>query len=280
MKYIAHYRDLFDPGRYLDEFRSFISTVEYSDRSPLNTEMFYMWCMIRALQPRLFIESGTFRGYSASIICEALARNDTAATFLTIGFNLEDCIPFAKQRLAPFSFARVIEGDSRQVLKRFDGATDKAAFFIDGPKGENMYPLLKLVLKKFPDFLFVAVHDCNKESGSGNRYCINNFFGTEFPILYSDTPFQQEYAELDSSIVGRSKLVSWSPFHLDGQPIDSYGTETGFVLGRSLAESSTHTLVHALSRYWRINIRSRLGSVIRRVKAFVRRRKPDTGTAG
>lgn len=63
-KKCMNYKDLFSPEDYLKEFNEFLGTVEYSDRNPLNTEMFFMWCMIRRFKPLLFIESGTFRGYS------------------------------------------------------------------------------------------------------------------------------------------------------------------------------------------------------------------------
>ena len=91
---------LFCAQDYLQEFKEFSSQVEASGRNPLNSEMFFLWCMIRTTRPQLVIESGTFRGYSASFICEALRQNDNQAEFVTFGYNLENCLPYARQRLA------------------------------------------------------------------------------------------------------------------------------------------------------------------------------------
>lgn len=260
---LLHYTDLFNPERYLKEFKSYINEVEYTDRTPLNTEMFYMWCMIRTLKPEIFIESGTFKGYSASIICEALSRNDNNPKFITIGFNLDNCIPYATKRLSKYKFAKVIEGDSREYLKNFKIINKRAAFFVDGPKGSNMYPLFKIILKKFPDFQFIGVHDCNKENGSGNRYCINNFFGREFPILYSDIPFQEKYSHLDKPLINASTVKQWRPYHFNDEPIESYGTETGYIIGLYKEDvNDLEKFYYGVSRYWRISLKSKLATVL------------------
>ena len=100
------HNNFFRAEQYLAEFSDFLSTVEWSDRSPLNTEMFFLWSMIRATKPELFIESGTFRGYSANFICEALKRNNNGAKFITFGFNLEHCLPSARERLKQYTYPR------------------------------------------------------------------------------------------------------------------------------------------------------------------------------
>ena len=109
--------EFFQDDEYLDEFEDFVGTVTWSDRNPFNTEMFFLWSMIRSTKPKLFVESGTFKGYSANLICEALERNGNGAEFITIGFNFQNCLPFARRRLEGYRFARVIEGDSREILK-------------------------------------------------------------------------------------------------------------------------------------------------------------------
>ncbi|RLC81225.1 MAG: hypothetical protein DRJ03_08275 [Chloroflexi bacterium] len=87
--------EFFQDDEYLDEFEDFVGTVTWSDRNPFNTEMFFLWSMIRSTKPKLFVESGTFKGYSANLICEALERNGNGAEFITIGFNFQNCLPFA-----------------------------------------------------------------------------------------------------------------------------------------------------------------------------------------
>lgn len=228
---MRHLRNhFFDDSEYLDEFADFLKTVVWSDRSPLNTEMLFLWSMIRSTKPQLFIESGTFKGYSADFICEALTHNHNDAEFTTYGFNLEDCIPFARERLARHPFARVIEGDSRVMLRDRPRETRATAFFIDGPKGKNLPPLLFNILARFPNVLFIAIHDCQRESGSRNREYLEGFFGWEFPVMYCDADFQDKFRYLDEPLVGKSQLVDWKPYHWNGARQASYGTETGYVL--------------------------------------------------
>jgi predicted O-methyltransferase YrrM len=227
--------DLFNPDEYLAEFKAFLPSVAFSDRNPLNTEMFFLWCMIRTQRPALFIESGTFRGYSASFICEALARNDDGAEFITIGFNLDDCLPYARERLAHYPFAQVVEADSREYLAARGHEQRHTAFFIDGPKGCNMFPLFKVIERHFNDVAFIAVHDCERESTSYNRKRVRQFFGLDHPILFCDTTFQTRYQDMDEPLIGRSELADWRPFHFKGAPRESYGSETAYVLrGREL----------------------------------------------
>lgn len=224
------YRDLFNPDDYLDEFRAFLPSVEFSERNPLNTEMFFLWCMIRAQRPQLFIESGTFRGYSATFACEALARNDDGAEFVTIGFNLENCLPFARERLARYPFARVVEADSRQLLAEWPPEQRRTAFFVDGPKGRNMLPLFDVLERRFTKVSFIAVHDCERESTSRNRRRVRQFYGLEHPILYCDSAFQVPLQDMDTPLIGRSELADWRPFHFKGADRKSYGSETAYIL--------------------------------------------------
>ncbi len=228
MEYL--YNKFFFSEQYLEEFTNFLTTIQWSDRSPLNTEMFFLWSMIRATKPKLFIESGTFRGYSANFICEALRLNNNGAEFITFGFNLENCLPFARARLKKYPFAKVIEGDSRIHLKSRPIETRSTAFFIDGPKGRNMPPLFSVIGKKFTNIQFVAIHDCQQESGSGNRKYLTKFFGGEYPIMFCDPAFQNKLSHLDKPLIGKSELVDWKPHHWNGAKQNSYGTETGYVL--------------------------------------------------
>lgn len=222
--------EFFRDDEYLDEFSDFLRTVVWSDRNPLNTEMLFLWSMIRSTKPKLFVESGTFRGYSANFICEALERNDNGAEFVTYGFNLGNCLPFARTRLGKYPFAGVVEGDSREFLKAWPRESRSTAFFIDGPKGRNMPALFFTILAKFPNMLFIAVHDCQKESGSRNRWYLVEFFGREYPIMFCNAGFEEKFSHLDDPLIGKSELVNWEPYHWNGIKQDSYGTETGYVL--------------------------------------------------
>lgn len=186
--------------------------------------------MIRATRPELFIESGTFRGYSANFICEALKRNDNGAVFVTYGFNLENCLPFARVRLQRYPFATVVEGDSRKALRSWQKETRSTAFFVDGPKGRNIPPLFLAISQNFRNTRFIAVHDCQKESGSRNRMYVSSFFGGEYSIMFCDSRFQEKLSFLDEPLIGKSHLVDWMPYHWNGAKQDSYGTETGYVL--------------------------------------------------
>jgi len=170
------YERFFAKDAYLAEFQRFLPTVEWSDRSPLNTTMFFLWSMIRSTKPKLFVKSGTFMGYSAHFICEAIRLNDNDARFVTFGFNLENCMPFARKRLRNYPFAEVVEGDSRNLIGQLRTAVP-AAFYVDGPKGVNMLPLFYEILGGFENIEFVAMHDCERGSGSRNRWYVERFFG-------------------------------------------------------------------------------------------------------
>lgn len=226
--------NFFQDDEYIDEFSDFIRTVIWSERGPLNTEMFFLWSMIRAVKPKLFIESGTFKGWSANVICEALKRNDNGAEFITFGFSEENCLSFAKQRLNKYPFANIIEGDSRKILRSWPKQTRSSVFFIDGPKGRNMPPLFFIILKNFSNVKFIAVHDCQKESSSWNRWYLNQFFGKEFPIMFCDSSFQNRFSYLDEPLIGKPELLGWKPHQWNGVPQDSYGIETGYVYSHPL----------------------------------------------
>ena len=224
------FREFFNENQYLEEFVSFLSKVSFTDRNPLNTEMFFLWCMIRSTKPKVFIESGTFKGYSANFICEALSHNDNDAKFITFGFNLENCLPFALERLKNYPFAQVVMGDSRQLVAAMPKQADSTAFFIDGPKGRNMIPLFRAILARFTNIQFIAIHDCQKESGSRNRWHMQSFFSGEFSTMFCDSKFQDNFSYLDKNLIGKSELVDWKPYSWNGQKQDSYGSETGYVL--------------------------------------------------
>ena len=242
---IAH--GLFDPNNYLKEFREFSAGVELSGRNPLNTEMFFLWSLIRTSRPELFIESGTFRGYSAMFICEALHRNDNGAEFITFGYNLENCLPYARQRLTKYPFARVVEQDSRIGIRQFAGDPRSAAFFIDGPKGRNMPALFGAILRDFENLSFVAVHDCQPESTSGNRGYMEDYFGWQYPIHYCDSRFELAYKDLDRPL---ENSAGWQPYQLNGVPQKSYGTETGYVLAHMPQSFSPQKRLVFLARRW------------------------------
>lgn len=226
----ASYRDLFDPDEYLQEFEEFLPSVQYTERNPLNTEMFYLWCMIRSQKPELYIESGTYQGYSATFACEALSRNNNDAEFITVGFDLDDCLRHARARLDKYPFAQVIEADSREFIKARASEQKRTAFFIDGPKGRNMFPLFKIIRERFEHFAFIAIHDCEREGTSHNRFRVRQFYGLDYPLLFCGTDFQTAYREMDVPLIGRSEMVDWKPFFFNGQDRESYGTETAYVL--------------------------------------------------
>jgi len=260
MHHLRH--KFFRDDEYLDEFADFLSTVVWSDRSPLNTEMLFLWSMVRSTKPELFVESGTFKGYSADFICKALEHNDNDAEFITYGFDLENCLSFAKERLEKYPFARVVEGDSRKLLKAWPREMRPAAFFIDGPKGRNMIPLFLIIVAKFSNIRFIAVHDSERESGSANRHYLTAFFGGEYPITFCDSDFQDKLSHLDSPLIGRSGLMHWQPYQWNGMKRRSYGTETGYVLpALGKVDTAVPRMLFYLYRQFRFRVYYHLGSV-------------------
>jgi hypothetical protein len=189
--------------------------------------------MIRSTQPELFIESGTFRGYSANFICEALSLNNNDPEFISIWFHIDNCLTYASDRLSKYEFAKVIEGDSRSFISSYKNENRLSAFFIDGPKGRNIPSLFFSILKKFRNVAFIAVHDCEKESGSGNRGYSTNFFRNEFKYLFCDSQFQEQYDFLDRKLVDRPEMDYWQPYRVLGSPRESYGTQTCYIIPRN-----------------------------------------------
>ena len=212
----------------LPEFYAFAQNVKWTGRNPLNTELFFLWSIIQKLQPLVFFESGTFKGYSSEFICEALSRYNSSVEFMTFDINMFDSVNYAKSRLKRFKFADVCEGDSRAALKKLKNEDRPTAFFVDGPKGQNMIPLFMLLLRQFENISFIAVHDCH--IGNWNRRYLRDFFSFEYPLIFTDSKFQEKYAFLDEPLIGRSSDSPWRPYFFQGREQQSYGTETGYVI--------------------------------------------------
>jgi len=232
MPYLSH-SDIFNPYVFLENFDSILDNIAYTPRNPLNTEMFFMWCMIQTFKPDLFIESGTYKGYSANFICEGLKHTSKDVNFVTYGYNLEDCIPYAIDRLSIYEFANVIEGNSCAQIRDFKGEKRSTAFFIDGPKGKNLPFLLFSINELFENIAFIAVHDCERESGSNNRWYIEHFANFGYSLLYCDASFQEEFTSLDKTLIGSEDMSMWQPYQKSGKPTASYGTGTGYLIPHS-----------------------------------------------
>jgi len=229
MLYLS-YSDIFNPYDYLEQFVTFLDNVAYTPRNPLNTEMFFIWCMIQTFKPALFIESGTYKGYSANFICEGLKHISKDINFLTYGYNLEDCIPYAIERLSIYDFAKVVEGNSRELIRDFNSERRSTAFFIDGPKGKNLPQLVFSIINSFNNIAFIAVHDCEQESGSNNRWFVEQFRCLGFSSMFCGTDFQEKFAYLDKPLIGMEGMSNWRPYYKHDRPTPSYGTETGYLI--------------------------------------------------
>ena len=224
------FTDFFNPNDFLEQFTDVMKTVKFTPRNPLNTEMFFLWCMIQSFEPKLFIESGTYRGYSANYICEGLDQTEEDVQFISYGYNLEGCIPFAIERLTHYNFATVIEGNSIKKIRVFNGEKRKTAFFIDGPKGKNLPDLLFLIIEYFRDIAFIAVHDCERDSSSNNRWYVEELSRLGFSLLFCGKEFQEEYSYLDVPLIDNEDMGHWRPYIRFGRPTSSYGTETGYLI--------------------------------------------------
>lgn len=207
------YLDIFNPYDYLEQFEDILSSIRYTPRNPLNTEMFFLWCMIQTFKPELFIESGSFKGYSANFICEGLKQTTQKVQFVTYGSNIENCIPFAMDRLSAYEFAKVIEGNSSRLIRGFAGEHRFTGFFIDGPKGKNLPRLLFSILVLFENIAFITVHDCEQESGSNNRWFVEQFRRLGFSLLFCGTDFQEEFSYLDTLLIGKEDMNNWRPYY-------------------------------------------------------------------
>lgn len=230
--YLVSRNYYFKDDQYIDEFQRFLDNVNYTERNPLNTEMLFLWSMIRSIQPKLFIESGTFRGYSANFICEALSLNHNNPDFISIGFDIDNCLSYASNRLSKYRFAKVIEADSRSYIKQMKHENRLVAFFIDGPKGRNMPPLFSNILIKFRNIAFIAVHDCEEDSSSGNRGYVTTYFRNQFHYLFCDSQFQEKFQYLDQNLIDLPEMNFWQPYRLQGKPRKSYGTQTCYIIPR------------------------------------------------
>lgn len=226
-KNLRRWEDAIDPQKYENEFWEVAQKMEFTDRNPLNTEMFFLWCVLKSRPVVNLYESGTFKGYSTEFLAKAIV--DSPTEFTTIGMSLEDSYSYAKKRLAPYSNVTVIDDNSIDWVSRLPKSSQPCAWWIDGPKGRNLPPLLEQIGEKFDNVQWIAVHDAEPEDWSGNRKQTIKYFSDETPISFTEESFQEKYHYMDKPLIGRSELVPWYPYKQRGLEKTSYGTQTIFV---------------------------------------------------
>jgi Methyltransferase domain len=160
--YDSHCQRLVEPTDFLS-IKSVFNLHGYEENGILPLESVVLWALIRHYRPEVVLESGTYRGQSAVVLCEALAHNDGFREFHSISPNEHNTHEVARQRLGGFPFARIHEGFSEIILpKLLEMSRDKSvALFLDGPKAQD--GAFTDVLDKIDDptrVSFVAVHDC------------------------------------------------------------------------------------------------------------------------
>ncbi|MBI4342273.1 MAG: class I SAM-dependent methyltransferase [Candidatus Omnitrophica bacterium] len=152
------------------EFEQLIATMRYEPHGIVNTAGLLLYAMVRHYRPRLFVESGTGRGYSTQFIAEALRANGNGARLVTFGLAHDDNLQAARERLARYPFVTVIEGEAqRRLPAALNGLTAlPSAVFIDGPKAKDpAFGQLLTQLYRFSDLLFIALDDCQQHVPPG-----------------------------------------------------------------------------------------------------------------
>src|SRR5262249_40999229 len=158
-----------DPLEKLVQAGDFLATQElyrnegYEANGILPPEAVVLHALIRHYKPEVVLESGTYRGQSAVVICQAMRQHVAGPQFHTASPNEDRGHDVARRRLASFPFANIHEGWSQEVFPSIIGNyhNSRLAFFIDGPKGDS--EAFTQVLDAVGDASqldFVAVHDC------------------------------------------------------------------------------------------------------------------------
>jgi len=223
-KNLRPWTEVISPELYEQEFWEMAQGLQFTDRNPLNTEMFFLWCLVKSSPIINLYESGTFQGYSAEILAKAIATKPI--NFTTIGLSLDDSYDFARNRLKGFSNVSVVEGNSVEWVKQQEKSNDRCGWWIDGPKGKNMLPLFDAIGEKYESVEWIAVHDAEPEDWSGNRKRTINYFSDTVPISFTEESFQKKYSYMDKPLIGKSSIEPWYPHKQRGLEDTSYGTQT------------------------------------------------------
>jgi predicted O-methyltransferase YrrM len=129
----------------------------------LPLESIVLSALVRHYRPNIIFESGTYRGQSGVVLCEALARLDIPIAFHTISPNEDNSHEVARQRLSTFPFAEIHEGHSEKILPLLLKATNaqSVALFLDGPKAyDNAFTAVLDTVDCPEQLSFIAIHDC------------------------------------------------------------------------------------------------------------------------
>lgn len=250
------YVDYSSLEKYEVEFEGVFDRNHYEPGGLVYSQGFLLYSLIRTHKPEIFFESGTMNGVSASLIAEALKKNQeenpkSNPKLYCLSLFEGDQLKRATERLKRFAFAKIIEGPSQKTIHEFAKkyGDRRVAFFIDGPKARSKAwdELLQFISNHFTNILFLAFdavqehvpyHSPFTES-SGNSYNLRRGINSErqkafevyenlfkkngYAFFIPDNQFSRRYYRFDDRIYQiRNKSwgsnFPWGPYRVDKIP--------------------------------------------------------------
>jgi len=92
-----------------------------------NVELFFIYCEIKKIKPKILFESGVATGRSTAILASCMKPY---GRIISARFDYEEC------QLFPFHFTNstIVDGRGENVIKQIDFKSDSILAVIDGPK--------------------------------------------------------------------------------------------------------------------------------------------------
>ncbi|AFZ44925.1 hypothetical protein PCC7418_2792 [Halothece sp. PCC 7418] len=222
---------------------------DYIDRGSLHSENLLMCALSKAVEARVIMESGRFKGQSTYCLGKFFEREALpiesidldrlrGSKALKISLEEVDSIHrYAEERLITLPNVKLHYGNSFKIMPRLlqKYHDQRVTLFIDGPKDIPAVTLAFKCLVKHSNIPIIFIHDCPK--GSPGRKAMEDNF--EYTFFSDNLHFLEAFSYLDETCQGEH----WQPYHQKGQPSNSYGPTLGIAFPQQ----------EDINRYLRLN---------------------------